>query len=482
MSNLRDKMSQSLFWRGIEKFLVNGSQFIISLVLARLLLPSDYGTIALLTIFISLSQVLIEGGFSQVIIQKQKTDALDFSTMFCCNLFTSLFLYVVIYFIAPSISDFYNQPDLLIVMRVYCITLVINSLYIVRKTQFIMALRFKEQAYITFISVIISGLIGICLAFKNYGVWSLVYQQLCNALILCLLFNRLNISVYSLNFSKNRFLNLFGKGSKLLIANVFQSIYSSLYSLIIGKYFSTRELGLFTRGNQMGQIIPSNVTDVFSNTVYPIFCQECLNANFSKIYIKYVSLICFVFFPCMVLISVISYPLIELLLGTNWVDCAIYMKIVCIAYAFDPLMRLNAQVPTIMGRTDTTLKCELTKKIVAVAILFVAVAQSVLMVCYGIVLYALIDVAISTRFNEKYIGITIKEIFLSIKNALFVSLLQYAIVSFVIDKILNSLFAIFVAVMLSFLIVWITAYVFRFKELNILIGLVTSWKHKKILK
>lgn len=208
MNNIKSKASKSLFWRSVEKFLVNGSQFVISLVLARLLLPSDYGTIALLTIFIALSQVLIEGGFSQVIIQKQDRDSLSFSTMFCCNIFTALLLYLIIYIIAPNIASFYNLPELTSVMRIYCITLVINSLYIVKKTQLIMDLKFKVQAYITFISVAISGIFGIILAVYNYGVWALVFQQICNSILLCLLFNRFDMSLYSFHFSAEKFRNL----------------------------------------------------------------------------------------------------------------------------------------------------------------------------------------------------------------------------------------------------------------------------------
>ena len=232
MNNIKSKTSKSLFWRSVEKFLVNGSQFVISLVLARLLLPSDYGTIALLTIFIALSQVLIEGGFSQVIIQKQDRDSLSFSTMFCCNIFTALLLYLIIYIIAPNIASFYNLPELTSVMRIYCITLVINSLYIVKKTQLIMDLKFKVQAYITFISVAISGILGIILAVYNYGVWALVFQQICNSILLCLLFNRFDMSLYSFHFSAEKFRNLFMKGSRLLVANILQSVYSSLYSLL----------------------------------------------------------------------------------------------------------------------------------------------------------------------------------------------------------------------------------------------------------
>lgn len=474
MNNIKSKASKSLFWRSVEKFLVNGSQFVISLVLARLLLPSDYGTIALLTIFIALSQVLIEGGFSQVIIQKQDRDSLSFSTMFCCNIFTALLLYLIIYIIAPNIASFYNLPELTSVMRIYCITLVINSLYIVKKTQLIMDLKFKVQAYITFISVAISGIFGIILAVYNYGVWALVFQQICNSILLCLLFNRFDMSLYSFHFSAEKFRNLFMKGSRLLVANILQSVYSSLYSLIIGKFFSPKELGLFTRGNQMGQIVPSNVTDIFSNTMYPIFCQERQTEDFKQIYTRYIGLVCFVFFPCMVLLSTISFPLIDILLGDNWLNCASYMKILCIAYMFDPLMRLNAMIPTIMGETTTTLKCEMVKKVVAVTILVVATSHSVLVVCYGIVLYSLIDIIISTKFNKIYMGITICGIFLSIKNALIVSIIQFAVISFVVSEINNPFLSILVAVILSLIIVLLTAVLLRFKELGFLVNFVRN--------
>lgn len=406
-SNFKDKTFKSVFWKFIERGLTNGVQFLIGIILARLLLPSDYGVIAILGIFIAVSQTIIDSGLSQVVIQNQNRTEDDFSVMFITNFLLSLVLYVILYFTAPYIAEFYKLPILIEVTRVYSLILIINTISIVSKTRNTIKLKFKIQARITVSSIIISGVIGIIMAFRGLGVWALVCQQLLNAILQSVSYLLIEKSVTQWHYPLNKAKEIFTLGYKLLIANLLHTFYSNTQPLLIGKFYQPSQLGFYSRGDQMIKIIPMNVSDVFSNTMFPVFCQYKDNESldmFRERFFKYIRLIAFLFFPIMFLLIALAKPLVLLLLTEKWEQSIIFMQILGFAYMLDPIMRLNACIPTVFGRTDIQLKNETIKKIVALLLIFIGALISISAMCWGMVIYSIFDILITTHFIKKIIG------------------------------------------------------------------------------
>lgn len=411
-NNFKETTFNSVSWKFVERGLTNGAQFLIGIILARLLLPSDYGVIAILAIFIAISQTIIDSGLSQVVIQKPNRDESDFAGMFYTNLVISVFLYIVMYAISPYIATFYKIPELCNISRIYSLILLINAFTITPKTKSTIKLDFKTQAKITIVSILVSGLVGIALAYQGFGVWALVYQQLTNGILQMIAYHLVEKGFIMREVSWLKIKENFNKGSKLLMANLVHTFYSNMHPIIIGKVFNSFDLGLFSRGDQMIKILPMNISDVISNTAYPIFCK--LNneegiESFKDKFLKYVHLSAFLFFPLNILLIAIAKPLILILLTNKWEGCIIYMQILGFAYMLDPILRLNSYFPIILGRTDIVIKMEVIKKTIAVLFLIIGAMISIKAICIGMVMYNLADLLVSTFFMNKLAGIGIKE-------------------------------------------------------------------------
>ena len=271
--SLKSKTAKSVLWSAIERFSVQGIQFLLSIIIARLVLPSDYGMIAMVVIFLSIAQTLIDSGFSTALIQKQDRSDKDYSTVFYFNLVLGLLLYLVLYCGAPWIASFYELPVLTTVTRVIGLNLIFISLSIVYRAKLTILLDFRRQALVSLISVIISGVIGIYFAYKGYGVWALVIQTLLNN-FLCTFFLWLFTPHIALNsFSILSFKQLFGFGSKLLLAGLLDSIYMNLYTLVIGKRYDSTALGYYNRTSTIAQFPSNNLAKIVNRALLTIFAK-----------------------------------------------------------------------------------------------------------------------------------------------------------------------------------------------------------------
>ena len=403
--SLKSQTVHGVVWSFIERFSVQIVQFVLGIIIARLLSPDEYGLIGMLAIFISISQVFIDGGVSTALIQRQDRDEVDFSTVFYINLAISFFCYFLLFCGAPLIASFYNQPLLIAITRVYSITLVINSLAAVNKVKLVIALDFKTQSKISFGAACISGLIGALCAWKGLGVWALVIQMFISSLV------NVFLSFYYVKwfpswiFSLSSFNKLFSFGSKLLIASLISNVYTNLYTLVIGKKFSTFSLGLYSRADQFAQFTSSNIAGILSRVSFPILSQiQNDDERLINVYKKYIQMSALIVFPLILGLCGIAKPLILLLLTETWIDCVLLLQILCFSYLWNCVVTVNLNLLNVKGRSDLVLKLEIVKKSIAFIILAISLFFNLVVICIGLVVYSFIALYMNTYYTKKLLN------------------------------------------------------------------------------
>ena len=424
-NNIKSQTIKGVIWSSIDRFSMQGVQFVLSIIMARLLTPNDYGLIGMIFVFMSISQVFIDGGFTNALIQKQNRSETDYSTVFYINLIISIFLYIILYITAPYIASFYNQPILTKITRIYSISLVLNSLVAVNRTKLMIAVDFKTQTKISFTSSLFSGIIGVYYAWIGYGVWAIVIQNLISALF-NIIFSFYYVKWIPLwTFSYSSFKNLFAFGSKLLIASLISNIYTNLYALFIGKKFSTYSLGLYTRADHFAQFASSNLGNILSRVSFPILSQiQDNNELLVHAYRKYIQMSALIIFPLILGLCGVAKPLILLLLSEKWLDCVILLQILCFYYLWNCIVTINLNLLNVKGRSDLVLKLEVIKKTIAFTILFISLSFNLKGICLGLAIYSLIAFYLNTYYTKKILNYGFKKQFIEI--------LPYLISSFII--------------------------------------------------
>lgn len=400
--DLKNKATKGVFWSAVERYSLQGVQFLLQLVIARILTPHDYGLIGMLAIFMALSQVFIDGGFSNALIQKKDRNEEDYNTVFYINAGISLFIYVILFFAAPYIAAFYEQPLLSPITRIYSINLIINSLSAVNKVKLTVKVDFKTQSKISLGAAIVSGSVGIACAYYGMGVWALVVQMLLNSFI------NVVLSFYyvrwwpKLIFSTNSFRRLFKFGSKLLIASIIHSLYENLYNLFIGKQFSSATLGLFTRAQQFTNFAGSNVSAILRRVSFPILSEiQDDDERLLAVYKKYIKTASWATFPMLMGLCGIAKPMILVLLTDKWAGCVPYLQILCFAMLWDCVTLVNLNLLYVKGHSDWVLRLEIIKKSIAFAILFISLGFNMYIICIGKALYSFIALCLNTHYTKK---------------------------------------------------------------------------------
>lgn len=407
--------NKNIFWSGIERFSNRGIQFVLSLIIARLLLPSEYGLIAMTVIFTSIAQVFIDSGFGNALIQK-KIKIQKIIRLFFFNIIISIAVYIILFLSSPLISDFYNQPILTPITRTIGLCLVISSLSIVPKTILTINSDFRHQAHITIIASIISGILGIVCAYKKFGVWALVIQNLGSSVLLSFLYFIYAKWIPKLFFCWQSFKSLFLFGSRLLGSSLLHTIYINLYSLVIGKFYSPSDVGLYNRGTSLAQYFPIFVSSVITNATYPIQCLNQADNNWIKSsLLKYIKNTCMLVFPIMGLLVVLSKPVVLLILTEKWIAVTKILPILAMSYAIYPIGILNNYTLLARGHSGSFFKAEIIKKFVGIIILLITLRMGLTKLCIGIFIYNIFDVILIMSFSKKLIGV---KIISQIKNIL----------------------------------------------------------------
>lgn len=402
MSSIKEDTIKSVKWTALEKVSVQGIQFFLGLIMARLLTPEDYGTVGMLAIFIAISSTFIDSGFSNALIRKIDRTEADYCTVFYFNIVIAIVCYAILFLAAPWVADFFHIPLLCAILRVQSISLVLNSLMAVQVARLTIDLDFKALAKRNVFASIVSGVIGVLLAYIGWGVWALVAQALVGTII-SLVF----IWIYSKwiprqRFSRESFRYLWGYGSKLMASGLLHTIYMNLTTLIIGRYFSSKALGVYSRGTQLASY-PVNITnDVLGKVTFPIMAKiQNDEEHLISVYRKYICITSMIIFFGCILIAAIAKPLVLFLLTAKWAECIIYLQIFCFAIMFDHICRINLNLLEVKGRSDLFLRLEIIKKTISIAILFASIPFGVIGICVSKVIYTQIAVFINTYYTGK---------------------------------------------------------------------------------
>jgi len=395
-------------WSAIERFSVQGINFIVQVIIARLLVPDDYGAIGMLAIFLQIAQVFIDSGFANALIQRQNCTNKDYCTVFYYNLILSTGIYCLFFLISPLVARFYDMDILTKVMRVISFTLVLNAIPIVHKTILVKRVDFKKQSFASLFSAIISGTLGIYLAFKGYGVWALCFQQISNSILQLIVYWIIVDWRPTILFSKESFNSLFSFGSKLLASSLINTIYRNLYSLVIGKAYSATDLGFYSRADQFAQFPSSNMANIITRVAFPILSRIqdddiVLKDTYRKM-IKYSS---FLIFPLMFGLIAVSRPMIIVLLTDKWVPAVTLLQILCLDLMLDHITSLNLNLLYVKGRSDLALKLEIFKKTIAAIILFASIPFGIEIMCWGRVVYSVIATFLNTIYTKRLIGLSL---------------------------------------------------------------------------
>lgn len=470
---LKSQTVKSFFWSAIERFSVQGIQFVLSIIIARLISPSDYGLIAMLNIFISLGQVFVDSGFSSALIQKKDRTDVDFSTVFYFNIAISILVYILLFISAPVISSFYSVPELEIITKWIGLGVIISAFSIVQRAELTIKLDFKTQAKTSLISVVVSGILGIYFAYSGFGAWALVIQNLSNNLLNTFFLWMFSSWKPKLIFSWRSFNVLFTFGSKLLFSALLHTLYINLYSLVIGKKYSTTDVGYYNRAYSIAQFPSVNIVGIISRVMYPIQCElqdeeEKLNSSF----INYLRLSCFTIFPMMMLVSALSKPLVLFFLTDKWILAAELLSILSFAYMWYPVMVINNQMLNVKGRSDYFLKAEIIKKIVAVIILVITMPLGIHVLCWGVLLYNLFDVLIIIFFAKRVIRTSYIEQLGNILPFFLISLIMGVCVSISVLIFTTPLYQLLLGLLVGLLSYTILGCLFHLKEFMIIINYI----------
>lgn len=406
MGEIRKQTLTGMKWTAIEKFSIQGVTFVIGIVLARLLDPSDFGLVGMLSIFLAISQTLIDGGFSNALVRKLDCSNEDYSTAFYTNVIMSLVCVGVIYVGAPWIADFFHQPILSTLARVYSINLFLGSFTCIQYAKLTHELNFRFQAKINFISSFVSGLAGIMLAFLGYGIWSLVWQSLMASIVRIIILYSCVRWWPGFRFSKESFNDLFGYGSKMMVSSLLHTVYCEMTTIFIGRFYSAAALGKYSRGTGMISMPLNTVSSIVQKVSFPIFAKlQNEDEKLIAVYRKYSSLFSVIVFFGTILIATLAKPIVLLLLGEKWEGAIIFMQIFCFAIIFDPICMLNLNLLRIKGRSDLFLKLEVIKKTISFIILCIAVPFGPIYICVSNVIYTQIAVVINTYYTGKLFGL-----------------------------------------------------------------------------
>lgn len=403
--SLKNKTVKGVAWSGIDNVAQFGVTFLVSIVLARLLSPDDYGLIGIITIFTAVCTTLINGGFTTALIRKKDATDDDYNTVFIVNLAMSLMLYTVIFLCAPLIADFFHRDELVDLTRVSSLSMIIGALALVQQTRLTKRIDFKSQTKITITASVCSGIIGIVLALIGFGVWALVAQTLTSQIIRTSLLWVVNKWVPSLRFSSNSFHELFGFGWKMMLSSIIDTVWKELYQVVVGRFYSPATLGQYTRAKSFSSLLSQNLTSVIQRVTYPVLSNiQDDKERMVRAYRKMIKMTMFVTAISMFFLGAISEPLLYCLIGPKWHEAAVYLPLICITGSTYPLHAINLNMLQVQGRSDLFLGLEIIKKVIGIAPLSVCIFWGILPMLYTSILTTIIGYFLNSYYSGKFLG------------------------------------------------------------------------------
>ncbi len=408
--SLTQKTVSGMFWSFSDSIAGQIIQFIVGLILARILTPSEFGLIGMITVFLAISQSFIDSGFGQALIRKPEASELDYSTVFFFNIIVGVVFFGLFFFLAPPIARFYKEPELQSLTRVLSIILIINSFGLIQRTILTKNIDFKLQTKITVISAIISGSVAIYMALNDFGVWSLVWKSLIGYFLQTLLLWGFSKWRPRFIFSIQSFRELFAFGSKLLVSGLIDTIYRNIYPLIIGKFFSAEELGFYSRADQFNKLPSQNITGAVQRVSYPSLSlvqdePDKLKSGYKKI----ISSTMFITFFIMLGMAAVAKAMILVLIGEKWLPAVPYLQLLCLGGMLFPLHAINLNMLKVKGRSDLFLQLEIIKKLLAIPVILAGIFLGINAMLAGMAVLSFVAYFINSFYSGKLINYSVRE-------------------------------------------------------------------------
>lgn len=399
------KVLTNLIWRFMERCGAQLVSFVVSIILARLLCPEDYGTIALVTVFITILQTFVDSGFGNALIQKKDADDVDFSSVFYFNITSCAILYAVMFFAAPYIAKFYKIPELTAVVRVISLKLIIAGLKNVQQAYVSRNMMFKKFFFATLIGTVGAAVLGIAMAYMGFGVWALVAQQLFNlsvdTVVLWVMVKWRPKKV----FSFERLKGLLSYGWKLLAVSLINNVYNEGRQLVIGKVYTPADLALYNKGRQFPDLFVKNINTSIDSVLLPAMSKEQDNKSHVKAMTRRaIRISSYIMAPFMVGLALVAKPLVAFLLTEKWLECVPFMQVFCMAFLLRPINSANLNAMKAMGRSDLFLKIDIIKIIIGIILLAVTISFGPLAVAYGFLASGVIGMFVNVRPNKELLG------------------------------------------------------------------------------
>lgn len=428
--SLKNKTIKGVGWSAADALLGQGVTFIVGLVLARLLSPDEYGLIGICLIFTTVLNGIVDSGFSNALIRKKDVTDEDYNTMFTTNMAISIVLYVLLFISAPFVSDFFHRVELTALVRVTGLVLFCNALSITQVTILAKKIDFKTKTKASLVSAVVSGVMGIVMAFMGYGVWSLVAQQLSKQLLYTLCLWVLNKWWPKFTFYNDSFKYMWGFGWKLLASGILNNVWNQLYQVVIGRCYTSSTLGHYTRANECASIFSSNLTTIVQRVTFPVLSE--LQDDKKKLLVSYRKLIkvsMFVTVICMFALGAMAEPMIYSLIGPQWHQAATFLPFICITMSLYPLHAINLNMLQVQGRSDLFLYLEIVKKIIILIPIFIGAFVGVYWMLCASIFTGFIAFLLNSWFTGKFLNYSswqqLKDVLPSYLIALFIGFIVY---------------------------------------------------------
>lgn len=470
----------NFFWRFLERCGAQGVTFIVSIVLARLLDPTVYGTVALVTIFTTIMQVFVDSGMGNALIQKKDADDLDFSSVFYFNMAMCSVLYLIMFFAAPLIASFYRMPELTAIVRVLSFVVVISGVKNVQQAYVSRHLMFKRFFFSTLGGTIGAAVIGIAMAYLGFGVWALVAQMLFNAAVdTTILWITVKWRPKKM-FSFQRLKSLFSYGWKLLVSSLIDTVYNDLRQLIIGKKYSSGDLAYYNQGKKFPQLIVTNINTSIDSVLLPTMskAQDDMAAVRSMTR-RAIKTSTFLMMPAMIGLAVCAEPLVQLILTEKWLPCVLFLRIFCITYAFYPIHTANLNAIKAMGRSDLFLKLEIIKKTVGIIAILITMWISVQAMAYSFLVTTILNQIINSWPNKKLLNYSYLEQVKDMMPQILLSLGMGAAIYAVSFLHLSASLTLLIQIPLGVLAYWSGSKIFHVESYTYIIEMVKNFKKRK---
>lgn len=427
--SIKSRTQSGIFWKSIDTFAVQVIRFILSIILARLLSSTDYGLIGMLAIFFVMSDLFADSGLSIALVQKQDRTKEDFHTYFFFNLGVSLFLYTILFFCAPLISDFYDQPLLTPIIRIMFLSTIVTSFTAVQHIQFLINIDFKPLAIASIISVSIGGVIGIIAAYFDYKVWSLVIQGIVSALLQASLLFYFGHWKPKLTFKVESFKKLYNFGAKVLTVGVISNVFSNLYSILIGKFYSASDVGFFTRARGYPELLTNTTSTILHGVTLPIFASlQQEKEKMIELYQKILRLSVYIIMPALSLLAILAEPLVRIILTVKWLPIVPIMQWICVAKIISSISGFNSNLLNANGRSDLYMKIEFIKLPISILTLLISLQFGIQAVAVGLACSSLICFPINSYYSGKLFGFgPLKQLF-AVRKIIFFNFLSMILV------------------------------------------------------